>query len=349
MGLADTLYSLGIPYNSEEGFQFMNKVAEFFAYHSIKASMNLAKERVPFPLFDKSFYTEGKLPFDAFNHENLWTMDWKSLSDEVRNAGIRNSHTLTIAPTGSISMIVDVSSGLEPQFALVFQKHVTLGSFYYTDPELESRLQLIGGLHDGVLKKISDNGGSLQGLESYDDDQIMRQLENLTKVFLVAYDIPWWDHIRAQHEMQKWISASVSKTINMPSWASIEDVERAYIFAYKLGLKGVTIYRDGSKSEQVLSTPSQRENRYVSPSSNRTLQMMQELGVEPPTSQRTVPKVGVETKLAPEATTRGVDPMEIARSLGRIAKCPLCGSSNIVMQEACTKCLDCGWSTCTVA
>ena len=331
MGLADALYALRIPYTSEEGFAFMSRVAEFLVYHSTKQSTKLAKTRGSFPLFDNSSFSRGELPFDAFKDRNSWTLPWDSLANDVVNNGIRNSHTVTIAPTGSISMIVDVSSGLEPQFALVFEKHVSVGSFYYNDAELERMLRERGMLNESELKRISDNGGSIQGLEGFDDA--------LQRVFLVAYDIPWWDHVRAQYEMQKWISASVSKTINMPSWVSNEDVENAYLFAYRLGLKGMTIYRDGSKDKQVLRVPSQRVGKYVSSVQNNTLKIMKELGIETPSEQIEVQNFVVQEPESRAAVPLGMQPPE----------CPICGSENIVSQEGCRKCLECGWSTCTVA
>jgi ribonucleoside-diphosphate reductase alpha chain len=397
---------LGIPYNSEEGFAFMSRVAEFFAYHSTRASVDLAKERGPFPLFRDSSYKDGKLAFDGFYHREWQTMEgWDELGELVRSSGIRNSHTLTIAPTGSISMIADTSSGLEPQFALVFEKHVTVGSFFYTDPELERQLAEAGLMEERTLKKIANNGGSLVGIEDEilgrhakgkveeasacreiipttaaaatateeEEEKLVvattttkhqeKDVDRLGEVFLVAYDIPWWDHIRAQYEMQKWISASVSKTINMPSWVTIEDVEKAYLFAYRLGLKGVTIYRDGSKDEQVLRTPSQRLERYIAPAENRTISMMKELGIEPP--PRGEEKISAVATHAPAPSpvqpaashddvgivkqASGLAPLVVESRGASPPKCPVCGGMNIVSQEGCRKCLDCGWSTCTVA
>ena len=351
MGLADALYALELPYDSEEAFELMSKIAEFFAYHSTRASTELSRERGPFPFFDRSDYKSGNLAFDAFYERKLWTMDWDSVSREVASDGIRNSHTLTIAPTGSISMIADVSSGLEPQFALVFEKHVTVGDFYYTDQELERRLaEGERSLDDSILREISDNGGSLQGLENFKGSKDSR-------VFLVSYDIPWWDHIRAQHEMQKWISTSVSKTINMPSWTTAEDVEKAYLFAYRLGLKGLTIYRDGSKDEQVLRTPSQKRNKYAIPKggeSSSTIRMMRELGIAPPLEEvldgdETEPGTRKAPPLARDLSSSSTENLEVLQAGRPIAKCPNCGGVNIVSQEGCRKCLDCGWSTCTIA
>ena len=229
-------------------------------------------------------------------------------------------------------MIADTSSGLEPQFAIVFEKHVTVGSFYYVDPEFERQFGTDTSYEKTVLKRISDNGGSLQGLEAAP--------ERFKQVFLVAYDIPWWDHIRAQYEMQKWISTAVSKTINMPSWTLVEDVENAYIFAYKIGLRGVTIYRDTSKGEQVLKTPTQRLNRYLASTPNRTLDMMSKLGIKVSREMTRDSGAGIEKpgQTAPSPERVGLE----------FTKCPVCGSPHLAFQEACYKCLECSWSTCVI-
>jgi len=258
--------------------------------------------------------------------------------DEIKKNGIRNSHTTTVAPTGSISMLVDVSSGLEPQFAIVFEKRVSVGTFYYVDLEFERQLKERGLYNEQILKRISDNGGSLQGLGELPDD--------LRDVFLVAYDIPWWDHVRAQYEIQKWVDASVSKTINMPSWVTVDDVMKAYLFAYKLGLKGITIYRDASKSSQVLQTPSQRLSRYIAVTPNKTLEMMRQLGVEPPRLQQEENKEEGKPESI-KAVVVSVESVEEAAAEGNV--CPVCNGVNLVYQEGCLKCLECGWSTCIVA
>jgi len=314
MGLADMLYALGLPYNSEEGFEMMSRVMEFIAYKAVETSVKLAEERGPFPDFHKSAWAESRLPFSGLPGARL---DWDKLKSRVVE-GIRNSHLLTIAPTGSISMLADVSSGLEPQFALVYRKEVTAGVFYYVDIEFERRLNESGIDRERILKAVSENGGSLQGLEEVP--------ENWRKVFVTALDIPWWDHLRAQHEVQKWVDASVSKTINMPSWVTVDDLVKVFIAAHRLGLKGVTVYRDGSKSGQVLMTPTQRRKGYVALVENKTLEMLRSLGVE------------VEVKAVDHPPTAPVH-----------FKCPVCGSLRIVFQEGCERCLECGWTSCVIA
>ncbi len=342
MGLADTLFALKIPYNSEEGFEFMRRVAENLTYYALDESSELARERGVFPHYWKSGYVDGEMPVEGYYRRELWTLDWDRLVEKIRRFGVRNAEVTTIAPTGSISMIVDTSSGIEPQFALVYEKRVTVGQFFYVDYELERQLKERGLYDERILKEIADNGGSLQELEGIPED--------MKRVFLVAYDIPWWDHVRAQAEISLWICAAVSKTINMPNWVTPDDVEKAYLFAYRLGLKGITIYRDGSKNVQVLVTPSQRKGGYVLEISNRTLDIMRELGVEPPKMTK---KFENEAQVLAKATMGIVSQIKAARRMEEVKNdvetCPNCGSTRIIYEEDCVKCLDCGWVACIVA
>ena len=337
MGLADALFALRIPYNSEEGFEFMRKAAEYLTYFAMLESVERAKERGSFPLFPKSGYAEGEMPVEGFYHPEIWNLDWDFLREQIMRHGIRNAEVTTIAPTGSISMIADVSSGIEPQFALVFEKRVTVGSFFYVDAEFERQLKENGLYGERLLREVSENGGSLQGLEPPEGkEEAFREMQ---RVFLVAYDIPWWDHIRAEAEISKWICAAVSKTINMPSWVSVSDVEKAYLFAHKLGLKGITVYRDGSKAAQVLITPTQRKGEYVSLIENNTLKMMESLGIELPQLRR--PKVEEKPPAQPVFKPPSTQP-------NHVETCPECGSTRLIYREDCVSCLDCGWSACVV-
>ena len=341
MGLADMLFALSIPYNSEEGFRMMKKVNEYLTYHSMDESVEIAKKRGTFPLYDLSSYPDGEMPIEGFYHMEEWTLDWNKLRDKILKYGIRNAETTTIAPTGSISMIADTSSGIEPQFALVFEKRVTVGTFFYVDSELEKSLQQYGLYNDKMLKKISDNGGSLQGIE-----EIPKEMK---RIFVVSYDIPWWDHVRAQAEISKWICAAVSKTINMPNWVTIDDVEKAYLFAYKLGAKGITIYRDGSKAVQVLITPSQKKGTYILEIENDTLDMMKKLGIQPPVMTKTEKTLAKSTlRILPKPIIQEEHHDE-EKLLEKYRKCPECGSTRLIYTEGCLKCLDCGWSLCTTS
>ena len=336
MGLADALFALGIPYNSEEGFSFMRKAAEYLTYFAMLESVERAKERGSFPLFPKSGYVRGEMPVEGFYHPEIWNLDWDLLREQIMKNGIRNAEVTTIAPTGSISMIAEVSSGIEPQFALVFEKRVTVGSFFYVDVEFERQLKENGLYSEKILKDIAENGGSLYGIEAPEGKEDV--IERMKRVFLVAYDIHWWDHIRAEAEISRWICAAVSKTINMPNWVSVSDIEKAYLFAHRLGLKGITVYRDGSKSAQVLITPTQRRGEYVSFIENETLKMMVSLGIELPQLR----KAKVEEK--PQAQPVFKPPTQP----NHVETCPECGSTRLVYREDCVTCLDCGWSACVV-
>lgn len=337
MGLADMLMALRVPYNSEEGFQLMSRIAEFVAWHAYKSGIERAEERGPFPLYWQSTYPEGELPLEGYYRREAWTMDWDEIVKEIKKKGIRNAFLMSIAPTGSISMLVDTSSGLEPVFALVYEKHVTVGVFHYIDPEFERYLRESGLYSEEIIKKVAQNGGSIQELEEFP--------ENAREIFVVAYDIPWWDHIRAQYHVGLWVDAAVSKTINMPHWVSVEDVKNSFLFAYRLGLKGITIYRDASKSTQVLVTPTQRSNRYVSITRNKTPELMESLGIKishpvyAPTEvkepKRPLTKISVTEDQAAKKST--------------YETCPECKSTNLLWQEGCVRCLDCGWTGCIVS
>ncbi len=342
MGLADVLFALGIPYNSEEGFDFMRKAAEYLTYHAMKESVERAKERGVSSIYSNSGYMKGEMPIEGFYHPEWWHLNWDELKDEIMKYGIRNAEVTTIAPTGSISMIADVSSGIEPQFALVYEKRVTVGSFFYVDRELERQLKENGLYNEKLLKEISDNGGSLQGLKAPKGKEDV--FKRLQEAFLVAYDIPWWDHVRAQAEITKWICAAVSKTINMPNWVSVGDVEKAYLFSYKLGMKGITVYRDGSKAAQVLITPSQRKGEYIVKTENQTLKIMDMLGIKRPQMKKASPS---EEKKAPAQPV--FKPPTTTQVTNHIERCPECGSTRLVYKENCVTCLDCGWSACVVS
>ncbi|MDP8906708.1 MAG: ribonucleoside-diphosphate reductase, adenosylcobalamin-dependent, partial [Thermoproteota archaeon] len=258
MGIADLLFLLQIPYNSKEGYDFMSKLAETLSYFSMDESIVISKSRGPFPLFDETDYKNGVIPISGFYEipKDLHSFDWDSLIEKIKNHGIRNSWTTTIAPTGTLSMIADVSNGVEPVFALVFEKRVTVGRFFYTSKIFENVLKEHGLYNDEILLKIANNYGSVRGL-----DEIPEWIQN---IFVTAIDIHWTEHLMAQAVWQKWIGNAIAKTINMPADATVEDVKCAYLLAHEFGLKGVTIYRDGSRTEQVLHiTGSEREKKFL--------------------------------------------------------------------------------------
>ncbi len=223
MGFADLLIDLGIPYDSEDAVLMAEKIMKFIEDTSKEASSELAKVRGNFPNYKYSIYAKDKIP-------------------------MRNATTTTIAPTGSISMIADASSGIEPIFALAYYKQVLDGKrLPYVYERLFNILKEKGIYTEQLAQKIIDNRGSLKGIEEIPED--------VKRVFVTAMDISYKAHIDIQAAFQKYTDNAVSKTINMANSVTVEDVKEAYNYAYKKGLKGITVYRDGSRQEQVLVVP----------------------------------------------------------------------------------------------
>lgn len=239
MGWADLLYILKIPYNSEQALLLATKIMEQVDYHSKKKSMLLARERGSFPNFPDSVYDQGTLLREDGRE------DWKELIKELSANGIRNATTTTIAPTGTISMIADTSSGIEPQFSLVYIKNVMDGEkLLYVNPHFEKAIREAGLYSSELMEKVAEMGSICS---------IPEIPAPLREVFITAHDItPEW-HIRMQAAFQKYTDNAVSKTINFPCEASREEIRQAYELAYTCGCKGVTVYRDGSRENQVLN------------------------------------------------------------------------------------------------
>lgn len=237
MGWADLLYQLKIPYSSEEAIELAERIMETIDFEAKKRSMELAMIHGSFPNFEKSIYATGELIREG--------KPWAELISDIRKNGIRNATHTTIAPTGTISMIADTSSGIEPQFSLVYVKNVMdTEKLLYVNKWFEAALEEWGLLNQDLLEEVSQSGSA---------NHISDLPQELKDVFQTAHDIsPQW-HIRMQAAFQKYTDNAVSKTINFPNSASIADIREAYILAYKLGCKGVTVYRDGSRDNQVLS------------------------------------------------------------------------------------------------
>ena len=223
MGFADMLILLGIRYDSEQALASAEELMEFIQNEARKASLQLATQRGTFPNWDKSIYKT--------NGEGL----------ELRNATLT-----TIAPTGSISIIAGASSGIEPLFAVAFTRHVLDGEELVEVSPLFEQIAHDRGFHSPALMKEIASRGSLRDLDEVPAD--------VRELFRTAHDISREWHIRIQAAFQKCTDNAVSKTINLANEASVEDVSGAYMLAYELGCKGVTIYRDGCRESQVLST-----------------------------------------------------------------------------------------------
>lgn len=223
MGWGDMLYKLGIPYNSEEALELAFKVMGFINDEAFYTSLKLAEEKGVFPNWHKSPHFQEKY------------------------GKVRNASRTCIAPTGTLSIIANCTSGIEPAYGLVYEKHVLDGEILYeVNPVFEQELKSRGIYSKELLQKIAENNGSCQGVKEIPED--------MQKVFVVAHDIsPEW-HVRMQAEFQKNVDMGISKSINARNGSTKKDVEDAFMLAYGLGCKGITYYRDGSREEQVLTT-----------------------------------------------------------------------------------------------
>ena len=335
MGVADLLYKLRIPYNSKEGYELQSKLSEALTYYSMEESVALAKSRGEFPLCSKTEYPEGKIPVAGYYEKpkESHCYEWAPLIEKIQKHGIRNVLNTTVAPTGTLSMIADCSNGMEPVFALVFEKRVTVGRFFYTNKIVEEVLKENGLYSDEILEKIADNYGSLKGIP-----EIPQWMQD---VFVTAMDIHWADHLMAQGVWQDWIGNAIAKTINMPYDVTADDVKSAYLLAHEIGLKGITVYRDGSRHKQVLHMTSDNAEKTfdVAPSKHVTDFVTRNI-------TNTYIKTQVNAALAlkihdEEIKAEPVKPEEIPED----RLCPTC-KNGLVFVEGCSICIECGYSGC---
>ena len=237
MGFADMLVQMGIPYDSEEGLELGRKIMRFIKDESDKMSVMLAEERGNFPAYQGSRF------------------------DTPDGSPMRNACRLTVAPTGTTSMIAGCSGGIEPLFALCFHKHNILGgeSLLYVDENFEKAAR-DGGFYSEDLMNYLAEGGSLQDREDVP--------ESAKRTFVVAGDISPEMHVRMQGVFQESVDAAISKTINFPNDATEEDVRQAYMLAWELGCKGITVYRAGSREAEVLTAGKENEEQTTETESN---------------------------------------------------------------------------------
>lgn len=221
MGFADMLIMLGIPYNSEKALEIAEDVMRFISEEATKESVKLGKERGLFPAFKGSIYDKGN------------------------GLRPRNASRTTIAPTGTLSIIAGCSSGIEPLFALSYTRHILDGAqLVEVNPYFEKAAEEEGFYSPELAEQLA-KGKKLKDIENIP--------EWVKGVFVTSHDIaPEW-HVRMQAAFQKYTDSAVSKTVNLPHEATPEDVAKVYMLAYKLDLKGITIYRDRSRESQVLN------------------------------------------------------------------------------------------------
>ncbi|MEM2878452.1 MAG: adenosylcobalamin-dependent ribonucleoside-diphosphate reductase [Candidatus Hadarchaeales archaeon] len=219
MGWADLLIRLEIPYDSDKAVRLAEKVMKFISQKAREKSAELGRKRGSFPNFEKSV--------------------WRESHDAMRNATVTS-----IAPTGSISIIAGCSSGIEPLFAVSFMRKVLEGSRLFEINPMFEKIAKERGIYSGRLLEKIARSGSVQKIREIPRD--------IRRIFVTALDMaPEW-HVRMQAAFQKYADNAVSKTINLPPSATPEDVKKVYMMAWKLRCKGITVYRYGSRTEQVL-------------------------------------------------------------------------------------------------
>ncbi len=291
MGWADALVKLGIAYNAKAAFTLAEKVMDFVNKTAWDESKKLGKEKGSFPNFKGSIWEKR-----GYKH-------------------FRNATTTTIAPTGSLSLVAGASSGIEPIFALAFYRKAMGG---YELPELNQDLLMAlkrakNGVFSNELVNAVAKAGSVQELESVP--------EKIREVFVTAMDISPEDHVKMQAAFQKHTDNAVSKTINLPSNSSVEDVMDAFVAAWKTKCKGITVYRDKSREIQILNIGKSEIRNPKSEIKARTIQKPSYVAAARP--------------VAPTLTHSSAE------------GCPNCGGK-VMMVEGCETCASCGWGACSV-
>jgi len=262
MGLADLLYHVQIRYGSDEGQEFAAQVMAFIRYHAMKTSIELAEQRGSFPAIEGSIYDPKDLqwsppePISEFKHDyNRPILDWNKITGGIKKHGIRNAAQTTIAPTGTIATVSGCEGyGCEPVFALAYVRHVD-------DNGKDLQLNYVSPLFQTALENANIDDESReeiihQVLETGTCQNIKDLPEKIKDVFVTSSDIKAEEHVRMQAALQAFVDNSLSKTINFPANATPEDVAEAYLLAWKLGCKGITVYVTGSREQVVLETKS---------------------------------------------------------------------------------------------
>ncbi len=259
MGLSDMMFMTGVRYGSLRGQELTSQVMEFIRYHSMRASIELSKMRGPFPGINGSIYdpqdVKWSVPKPLVAHKSEFgrpKLNWKELVSELKKYGIRNGAQTTIAPTGSIATISGLEGyGCEPVFALAYPRHTREGAeregkewreIQYASDLFDQALkkQGIGGSErKKIFEQVRENGGSCQA--------VLAVPKAIREVFVVSSDLSVEEHVRMQAVLQRWVDNSISKTINFPSSATPDEVAKAYQTGWELGLKGMTVYVEGSR------------------------------------------------------------------------------------------------------
>jgi len=307
MGWADMLMKLGLSYSSEEGTKLGAQVIEYIDYISKCESIELSKERGKFKNFEGSIYDQDNYLYEKYKGKSAGIISdeqWKELDAQIKIHGIRNATTTCIAPTGTISMIAGASGGIEPLFGLVFSRLIMDNTeMLEVNPIFKDYMVSRGLYSEDLMRKISVDG-SVAYVDGISDE--------IKHIFVTAHDVtPYW-HVKMQAAFQLHTDNAVSKTVNFVESATREDIEEAYILAYKSHLKGITVYRNNSRTFQPMNLKKEEKK------------------AEEPIAE-------VKEEAVEEYNPTG----EV-----KVITCPECGNK-IEMAEGCFICLNCGYSGCS--
>ncbi|MFH1456526.1 MAG: vitamin B12-dependent ribonucleotide reductase [Patescibacteria group bacterium] len=315
MGWADLLIKLEIPYNSKDALRLGEKIMKFINEKGHRASEELAEVRGVFPGFKGSVFDDNKSGYK-----------------------IRNATVTTIAPTGTISIIAGASSGIEPLFAVCYTRKNILDAgdeLIEVNPLFKSIAIREGFYSEDLMREVARHG-SVRGVAGVP--------KKWQEVFTTSHDIDPETHVKMQSAFQAHTDNAVSKTVNFPNSATVEEVKNVYLLAYKLGCKGITIYRDGSRNIQVLNVGSSGDKATQLPDGDKGIK-------EEIIKERPADKVAVKIKQPSLLESRkGKEKIEVDKTNSLINNndkmCPECGQK-LEIKEGCMTCPVCGYGKCT--
>ena len=271
MGLGDLIFHAGIRYGSPEAEEFAAQIMEFIRFHTMRTSIERARDRGAFTSIQGSIYDPVNLkwrpptPLAPYVHDfGRPSLDWNEIVQGIRAHGIRNAAQTTVAPTGTIATVSGCEAyGCEPAFALAYVRHFKDGDgdveLTYTSPLFMQALERAGlspDARDKISQQISATGSC------QDIDEVPEEVRH---IFVVANDITAEEHVRMQAAIQAFVDNSISKTVNFPEAATTDDIARAYLLAWRLGCKGLTVYVTGSREKVVLETRQTKSLKELDP------------------------------------------------------------------------------------
>ena len=315
MGWADMLMKIGISYASEQGTKLASQIIEFIDYESKCESIELSKERGRFANFKGSIYDSEHYLYNKYKDKSAGKISdeqWKELDNKIKKFGIRNATTTCIAPTGTISMIAGASGGIEPLFGLVFSRLILDNTEMLEINPIFKNYMIKHNLYSEELMKKIAIDGSITHINNIP--------ENVKKIFVTAHDVtPYW-HVKMQATFQLHTDNAVSKTVNFVESATRDDIKETYILAYKSHLKGITVYRNNSRTFQPMNLKKEEK---------KSEEIIKE--------KIKNPEKTIQTEKNEEYNPSG----EVKTII-----CPECGNK-IEMAEGCYICLNCGYSGCS--